>query len=520
MNIYFGDLHSHSLLSDGWGSPATAYATARARGLDFFALSDHCFMLTPTEWQQMRAEANAATNAYFVGLPGFEYTHLKGHINVFGTDSYVHRDDPNYDTLKEFYAWLVSQPTAIGQFNHPLENQWHDWNFDNFAYSPAADQKMVLQELSSASQFFLSLNKGWHLGSVGNSDAHQANWGERRMGLVAPALTREAILEALRARRTFFASPNHPGFALVMQANGRWMGSAIPNTGSINLTIYGYDPSPSGQSLRLKLYDNGQLIATTSRSSSKWYTWAPTVPAILGHYYYVEAYYGSWLYPAYTSPIWVERPPLARVGPPQYVAPGASVTLTDQGSYDPDGDVLAYQWSQLSGSTVSLSGANQPKATFVAPNTLGNLVFNLSVVDPGGQSDSETVSITVTDQPILSITKTGPATVQADELIIYLLTVTNRGISPAANVVVTDTVPSGATYISGGTLAGNIVSWTIDELAPNGGSAQVSFAVTAAGTVVNKVYGASCSGCIPVKGQANVVTNPYKVYLPLIRRGK
>lgn len=518
MNIYFGDIHSHSSLSDGWGTPAQAYTTARAVGLDFFALSDHGFMLTQAEWQQMLDAANAATTPFFVGLRGFEYTHLNGHINVFNTDTYVHRDNPNYNTLAEFYAWLVGQPNAIAQFNHPLVSQSHDWNFNDFAYHPAADHKIVLQELSTPTQYFLSLNTGWHLGSVGNSDAHVGNWGARRMGIVAPTLTRAAVLEALKNRRTFFASPSDLNLAVVMRANGSWMGSAIPNTGSVNFVIHAYDPDPTGRPLRLRLYRNGTLQASTSLSGRNLYTWTPSVPAVLGSYYYVEVYHDHWLYPAYSSPIWVERPPVAIASPAQVVAVGSSVTLRDHGSWDPDGDALLYRWAQQAGTPVSLNGAQQTVASFVAPNVTGNLTFNLTVVDPGGMGDVDTTTVTVTDKPILSITKTGPARAEPGELITYVLTVMNRGITPAVGVVVTDVVPSGATYVSGGTLSGNTVSWTIPTLPANGGQAKVSFAVTSSGKVVNSNYGASCSGCIPAKGQTPVITLGQRTYLPLIQR--
>jgi uncharacterized repeat protein (TIGR01451 family) len=518
MNIYFGDIHSHSFLSDGWGTPAQAYATARAVGLDFFALTDHAFMLTQAEWQQALDAANAATNPFFVGLRGFEYTHLYGHINVFNTNAYVHRDDPNYNTLQEFYAWLVGQPNAIAQFNHPLISQSHDWNFNDFAYHPAADHKIVLQELSNRTQYFLSLNSGWHLGSVGNSDAHSGNWGVRRMGIVAPSLTRAAVLEALKNRRTFFASPSDLNLAVVMRANGSWMGSAILNTGTVNFVIHAYDPDPTGNPLRLKLYRNGTLVASTSLSSRNLYSWTPSVPAVLGSYYYVEVYHDHWLYPAYSSPIWVERQPIAKAGPAQVVASGSSVTLKDQGSWDPDGDALLYRWTQQTGTAVSLNGAQQPVTSFVAPNVIGDLTFNLIVNDPGGLSGVDTTTVTVTDKPILAITKTGPARVGPGELITYVLTVVNRGATSAKGVVVTDVVPGGATYVSGGTLSGNTVSWTIPELAARGGQAQVSFAVTSSGRVVNSNYGASCAGCIAAKGQVAVVTNGGRIYVPMIQR--
>ena len=39
--IYFGQLHSHSTLSDGTSTPAELYEKAKIAGLDFFALTDH-----------------------------------------------------------------------------------------------------------------------------------------------------------------------------------------------------------------------------------------------------------------------------------------------------------------------------------------------------------------------------------------------------------------------------------------------------------------------------------------------
>ncbi len=311
MHIYFGDLHSHSAYSDGTGTPADAFATARANGLDFFALTDHSRPLTDEKWQDILVQADAATvNGAFVGLRGFEFTHPQGHINVFDTETYVRENDPNYDTLGEFYAWLAAQPTAIGQFNHPAKTSTRDWNFDNWAYDAGADSKMCLRETPGypSDQYLLSLNAGWHIGAVNNSDTHGADWGRWRfMGLVAPRLTRDAILEALRARRTFFVY--NRDFALVMQANGHWMGAVISPATTIQFTVIAYDPDPTDPILALVLYDNGVPVTTTTPLSAPvLYTWTPTIPGTPGHYYYVKAYHDidSWYYPAYTSPVWME----------------------------------------------------------------------------------------------------------------------------------------------------------------------------------------------------------------------
>ncbi|MFN8456820.1 MAG: CehA/McbA family metallohydrolase [Anaerolineae bacterium] len=520
MNIYFGDLHSHTSYSDGAGTPAQAFATARANGLDFMALSEHCFMMSPAEWADVKTQANLATiNGQFVALPAFEYSHQYGHINVFESETYVRSDDPNYDTLPEFYNWLIAQPLAFAQFNHPRKEPGLDWNFNDFAFNSQADLKIILQELQTADQFFLALNTGWHLGTLKNRDTHAPNWGINPwMGLIAPSLTKDSIVEALRKRRTFFVSPSDSNLALVLQANGAWMGSAIPfNTGAINFTINAYDPDPKGKPLRINLYENGVRIATTLLPGSTVYTWQPVVAAKLGRYYYAEAYYSGWLYPAYSSPIWVEQPPLAEAGPTQFVAPGQMVTLDGRASYDPDSDALAYQWAQESGPGVGLANSNTAQPSLIAPSTLGEMTFHLHVTDPGLLTAADTVAINVTDAPILAISKSGPAKAEPGQPITYILTVANHGASPATQVTVTDALPVGASYVSGGTLLpGNIVAWTIPTLAAYGGTAQVSFSVTANQPIANRAYGATCAGCIAAEGSVAVYTNWGQLYLPVL----
>jgi uncharacterized repeat protein (TIGR01451 family) len=523
LNIYFGDLHSHSGYSDGVSTPAVAYAAAKANGLDFFALTDHDIMLTQEEWADTLVQANAATvNGSFVALRGFEYTHAKGHVNIFNTDTFVRGDDPAYADFNNFYTWLVNQPGALAQFNHPNWAGKPDFNFNNFAYHAAADQIVVLRELSTAQQFFLSLDQGWHVGTVSNSDTHSANWGCcPRMGVLAPALTKAAILDALRARRTFFASPNDPNLALALQANGVWMGSAVANPVSLNFTVYAHDPDPAGQKpLRMALYDNGIRIASVTKPAAALNQWTFSAPATLGHYYYAEAYRDGWYYPAYSSPIWAERPPLAEAGPPQVTAPNAMVQLDGRSSGDPDGSGLAYAWTQETGPLVSLASGQSARPTFTAPAAVGSLNFKLTVTDAGGLNAADTTTVTVTNQPILAISLAGPATATAGEPIDYTLTVTNVGATAAANVVITNTLPAGAVYVSGGaSFSNNTVSWTIAGLPAHGGAAQVGYTVTVAGTAANSRYGAMCAGCIPAVGQITVFTNARHYYLPVIVKG-
>ena len=59
-------------------------------------------------------------------------------------------------------------------------------------------------------------------------------------------------------------------------------------------------------------------------------------------------------------------PPVADAGPDQIGIPAGAVTLNGSGSYDPNGEKLTYQWTQETGNSVALSGANQAVATFTA----------------------------------------------------------------------------------------------------------------------------------------------------------
>ncbi len=130
--------------------------------------------------------------------------------------------------------------------------------------------------------------------------------------------------------------------------------------------------------------------------------------------------------------------------------------------------------------------------------------------------------VSIVDQlngsPALSIGKTGPATAITGDLITYTLTITNSGLVTATNLIITDSLPSGATYVNGGTRIGNVISWTIPSLVGGGGVTQTTFVVTATQTITNSDYRVSTSGGYSAIGSVPVVVtiNTNDVYLPII----
>ena len=121
-------------------------------------------------------------------------------------------------------------------------------------------------------------------------------------------------------------------------------------------------------------------------------------------------------------------------------------------------------------------------------------------------SDIKTIPVYTTTAPDLTLSKTGPAVALAGEAIEYTLTVTNSGATAATSITISDVLPVEATYVSGGTLTGDTVSWTIPTLDGYGATEQVIFVVTANETLTNDTYSAVADGGTNATGSPKVVT--------------
>ena len=95
------------------------------------------------------------------------------------------------------------------------------------------------------------------------------------------------------------------------------------------------------------------------------------------------------------------EPPIANAGPDQSVRMGAIVTLDGTESYDPEGQSLAYSWTQTSGPEVTLNDPTSVRPTFTSPDVVRDnttLTFSLEVNNGRQGSDADTVSIIVMPQ--------------------------------------------------------------------------------------------------------------------------
>ena len=313
LQAYHGDLHNHTSYSDGSLTAATAYATGKANGFDFMAVTDHSYAVDDGEWADMLAAAEAATiDGEFVALRGVEYTQgAEGHINVINTVRHPVRTNtgcafcdytPNLEkgvTVDGFYNWLsitgtvgLNGEATIAQFNHP------GWiNFNDWTYHPEVSPTMKLEEVGNGSgtsyvfsedEYIRSLDYGWKLGATNNADTHSPYWGantEHRTGAWLSALTKTDLLDALEARRTFATEDKN--YELKFKGNGAWQGSEIPNTGSIVFEVGGFDPEAEGNVQVQLISFGGEVITQTTTTST--FVWQPIVPVAPGvHYFYVK----------------------------------------------------------------------------------------------------------------------------------------------------------------------------------------------------------------------------------------
>jgi uncharacterized repeat protein (TIGR01451 family) len=167
----------------------------------------------------------------------------------------------------------------------------------------------------------------------------------------------------------------------------------------------------------------------------------------------------------------------------------------DQGSCSQSGGVVTCELGDLA------NGADTEVTIVVNAPTAGTLTNSASAssdtADPNSGNDSDTETTEVEEVPVLaadlSVSKSDAADpVAQGDNITYTVTVTNGGPDTAENVVLTDDLPDGVTFVSAtpdqGSCGemGDVVTCDLGDLA-NGADAEVTIVVNAptAGTLTN-----------------------------------
>lgn len=321
-SFYFGQIHSHTSYSDGVLTPDEAYPYARdVAGLDFLGITEHGYYMfeNPHHWEALTEAAKRFTEpGRFVAFRGTEWTHGAGHISVIEAPEPCSRDvQIGFDDL---VAWMEGKG-GIASFNHPGRNEQGNW--DDFKYSLGGNRTIRLLEVGSGpyprntfyeASYIRALDRGWQVGAINSQDNHRADWGtaaDTRTGVVARALTREDLMEALRAMRTY--STEDRNVQVKFMGNGRWMGEVLL-IGEVEFEIDISDPDPGDTVHEVDLRSTGGATIMTLEGSGdeggpdrpfrRSFTLAPN-QGYNWYYLRIEQTDGDVIV---TSPIWVKSP--------------------------------------------------------------------------------------------------------------------------------------------------------------------------------------------------------------------
>ena len=330
-NLYFGQLHAHTDISNGAGSVEEAFQYAsQVDGLDFFAVTDHSDSFDnadmgtidadgadiSADWAAGKQAAASVTNGDFVGLFGFEMTWPEdkqlGHISTFNTPGWQTRDQADFENvptaLENYYKALASVPGSVSQFNHPDTVHGDFERFDH--YSPQYDAVVSLLEVAGedgvvdCEYYDLALDKGWHVAPTNNQNNHNGQWGdasEARTVVLAKSLTEEALYAAMKDRRVYATQDSD--LAIYYELNGTVMGSILPKSEEAEITVFLSDPTDEAIGSVEVVTDGGAVLVSE-------YVETPSqvleLPASGGRSYYYLRITQPDGDVAVTAPVWMD----------------------------------------------------------------------------------------------------------------------------------------------------------------------------------------------------------------------
>ncbi len=310
MHLYSGEVHAHTTSSDGSGTVEEAYAYARdVAKLDFFSVTDHSDSFGNEEYQNRHIPNADSYNdpGKFVALYGYEqtYCHKTGYYGHLNTINYGSLTLPN-TPLEKYYQIMAQDPNAIVMFNHP----GYRWgNFLEYgSYSEEHDSAVDLAEIKGSgynSEYALALTKGWHVSPMYNEDNHDPNWGnayEYCGYALAPALTRQNIIDAFNKNRTYTTTDK--SLKIYYKINDEWMGARLDNPAKLKFSVQLSTEKPQGLGKVSIVAEDNIIVAFKQLGGTKEFTWEFELDPHYD-YYYVKVESGkTW---CVTAPIWIEN---------------------------------------------------------------------------------------------------------------------------------------------------------------------------------------------------------------------
>jgi hypothetical protein len=245
---YRGDLHAHTVHSDGIITVGDRLRGAVGRGLDFLAITDHN---TISHHGELDGLADRITH-----IRGSEITTYHGHINCFGLATAIDwRDDARGGGAASIVEQAHRQD-AIVSINHPnaFGDPWCSgchWDYARADYSTFDAMEVwngrwaeAETDNEGALAFWTDLlDAGFRLTAVSGTDSHSAEEDDYpalpRDVVYADDRSERGILDAIRRGRVYLSSGPTVAFRAVGSggAEAGLPGEHLASDGSVDLTV-------------------------------------------------------------------------------------------------------------------------------------------------------------------------------------------------------------------------------------------------------------------------------------------
>lgn len=339
-HLFWGDIHGHTILSDGLGTPEEYYEFGREQAcLDFCAITDHSQYISDEDWehiQQATREYNTVDK--YVTLLGYEVSlnaakPLYGDKNIYypgdtgpllrATDIWrtEYADLNDYtETWKQAGAMMILHQHAGGSdtyYDPDLVRLAEIYSIWGDSEAAEGSRPLIPAQQRSYTGMLAAdlLEKGWQLGFMASSDDHagrpgRTDWLRVRKafpgGLVAAwasELTREAIWDALWNRRCYGTT----GARIILEfsIDGQPMGSAIPHQPFAQAHRISVKVCGTNELMAVEVLRGRQMIYVHSAYDAKCqFEFMDEPEPGDANYYYVRVLQADGEM-AWSSPIWV-----------------------------------------------------------------------------------------------------------------------------------------------------------------------------------------------------------------------
>lgn len=348
--VAWGEIHSHSGISDGLGTDKENYMSAIKAGLDFGALSDHDTLMEKdrTLWDVTKENAEKYSNEpEFITLLGYESLayregNIAGHINIYypGADGPMD-GRPELEQIakicKENEAIAIPHHTMYGgpffeQMGMKMEYMEPDMFPDNIM--PVAEiysthgcsetegcERSVLGVKAERS-VNAALIKGFKWGFIGGSDNHESLLGHHfrvdkiprtinnehmqfRHGLTAAYVSefsRNGIFKAIKKKSVYATTGER--ILISFDINGKRMGNTLDyrNEGIFITANVSGTTVVSG----VHIIKNGEVLSSRCPNALDCeISYVDESPVKAGTYYYLKVVQADGEM-AWSSPIWID----------------------------------------------------------------------------------------------------------------------------------------------------------------------------------------------------------------------